>query len=193
MGLSDEEVERIRDEETAREEARNKVAEQARLTKTKGQKIWDYLNSAFAIWLLTSVLVAAITTGYSMWRETELKQSTDAARIKKLDGEIAYRLAYLSDDIRNAVDPELAIDKFARPPDQRVGTSEFIGVFTPQLLYELGSLLPDDEKPVVDASAEQLRQLRQVTNVSETDLPGFKNRIQEFMSHNKKRTQWNVK
>ena len=66
MGLSDEEVERIRDEETAREQARNKVAEQARLTKNKRQKIWDYLNSAFAIWLLTSVLVAAITTGYSM-------------------------------------------------------------------------------------------------------------------------------
>lgn len=193
MGLSDEEVERIRDEETAREQARNKVAEQARLTKNKRQKIWDYLNSAFAIWLLTSVLVAAITTGYSMWRESEAKRSTDAARIKKLDGEIAYRLAYLSDDIRNDVDPELAIDKFARPPEQRVGTSEFIGVFTPQLLYELGSLLKDDEKSVVDASAEQLRQLRQVTNVSETDMPGFKNRIQEFMSHNKKRTQWNVK
>lgn len=193
MGLSDEEVERIREEETAREEARNKVAEQARLTKTKRQKIWDYLNSAFAIWLLTSVLVAAITTGYSKWRETEAKQSTDAARIKKLDGELAYRLAYLSDDIRNGVDPELAIDKFARPPEQRVGTSEFIGVFTPQLLYELGSLLSDDEKSVVDASAEQLRQLRQVTNVSETDTPGFKNRIQEFMTHNQKRTQWNVK
>jgi hypothetical protein len=58
--LTPEQKAAIRAEEVFRAEIRNEIASAGRLQKPR-RKVWEVLNSSFAIWFLTSVVVALIS------------------------------------------------------------------------------------------------------------------------------------
>ena len=58
----------------------------------KSNKAWKLLNSAFALWFLSSVLIAGVSWGYANWNEKNNNLILKTEKIKKLDDEISYRL-----------------------------------------------------------------------------------------------------
>lgn len=114
--IPDSEKERISREEQYRLEVRRQLED----TKSKGHRALGFLNSSFALWLLSAIFLSGTGTVYSCWEKdreaTRVKhdRETDVARlriqtelalaeenritIERLDTEISYRfsLALLS-------------------------------------------------------------------------------------------------
>jgi len=91
MPLTEEDIRRIVEEESARAAARTAAEE----PKTQRGRVWKALNTPFAMWLLTTAAVGGITAGY-----TKLQASLQEARdkrilVRKLDNEIAGRFLQL--------------------------------------------------------------------------------------------------
>ncbi|MGD0309384.1 MAG: hypothetical protein ABSC02_08845 [Acidobacteriota bacterium] len=61
--------------------------------KSLGEQVWSLLNSNFGLWVLSSIVLAWITKAYSVRQahKAEILKRTETA--KRLDTEIAYRLA----------------------------------------------------------------------------------------------------
>jgi hypothetical protein len=185
MPLTQEEKARIREEEIVRELARHEADSAGHHGCL--QILSRFFNSPFAIWFLSSVVLALVASAYSTWQEGV----KDAARIKQLDGEIAFRRTYFVDDVqKHKPDLEEAVSEFDRTPEERVGTSEFVGKSTSSLLYELTTLVPGSEKDQVISAYNVLRQLRPLRSTS--DPENYKCRVDELLNVLAQRPKWNV-
>ena len=52
--------------------------------KTSAQKAWDFLNSPFGLWLLTTIAVGFLSWSYSQWQAAEAREKeTQQRRIRK--------------------------------------------------------------------------------------------------------------
>jgi hypothetical protein len=105
---------RIYQEEVYRYEVRTQLDRTGQ--KKGGGKIWTFVNSAFFLWFLSSVVVGIISYSYAKWdkqRELEKEQRERSAiieqekiqRARKLDSEISSRLVYFffSQEIRGVI------------------------------------------------------------------------------------------
>ena len=100
MSLTEEEKEKIRHEEIFRAEVRASIENDSpSLTK---KKIWKFLNSPFALWLLSSIVVGLLTWGYSQWQASEIELAKRRETINRLDIEIVSRLRAAQAIIRTA-------------------------------------------------------------------------------------------
>ncbi|PSR56069.1 hypothetical protein AHMF7605_22485 [Adhaeribacter arboris] len=101
--LTPEEKERIRQEEIYRQEIRldlDKQQETINFKKWAGW--WKFVNTSFGIWLLSSVIVGAITFLYSENQKKYTEESKKQAQIDRLSTEITsrlYELFYVSSEI----------------------------------------------------------------------------------------------
>jgi hypothetical protein len=68
--------------------------------KTPGGKVWMFLNSSFGLWVLSSVVLAWITKAYSTRQAAKIESLKRAESAKRLDTEIAYRVAMALDGNR---------------------------------------------------------------------------------------------
>lgn len=68
--------------------------------KTFGETVWAVLNSSFGLWVLSSVVLAWITKAYSARAAHKAETLKRCETAKKLDTEIAYRLAMSLDGTR---------------------------------------------------------------------------------------------
>lgn len=88
--LTDEEKKRINAEEVFRKEVQDS------LKKEKEGKIWQFLNSSFGIWLLSSVVLGLVTFSYQQYEDTSTETKQEKKEIAALDAEIGGRLRYLN-------------------------------------------------------------------------------------------------
>lgn len=96
--LSPEEISKIRQQELLRMQLRQE------LTENKEGKfgIWQFLNSNFGLWLLSTVAVGFITWSYTKWKETKEARADRDYKISMLDAEITYRLNNVEQHLESA-------------------------------------------------------------------------------------------
>ena len=105
--LTEEEMARIRAEEVFRLEVR-RTLEAAKPQPSRRQRLWLWLNSAFGLWLLSSVVLTGLTTAYTRYQNQREQQVKKEDAEKRLNTEISGRmfealkgLATYQNDIRN--------------------------------------------------------------------------------------------
>lgn len=177
--LNEEEKLRIELEERYRWEVRERLAP----TVPPRDKIWRLLNSAFTLWLLSTVVVGSIAFMFERWdrrREaTRLVAAENAARenqrrntAQNLDAEVSSRLSYVNHVLTT---PEIYAHE-ERRAEQLVNAlmalelpslSEYpVGVFPEyanrnfqSLLWELLQNVPDSDKTSLQTALEQSKTL----------------------------------
>lgn len=96
---------RIHQEEVYRYDVKTRLGKTEQNNNKAGGGIWTFLNSAFFLWFLSSVVIGIISFSYAKWdkqRELEREQRERSAlveqentqRVRKLDAEVSSRLTY---------------------------------------------------------------------------------------------------
>jgi hypothetical protein len=88
--LTEEEKSRIRTEEIFRTEVRREL--ETTETPSHAKNIWTFLNSSFALWFLSSVVLAGLTTAVTSYQAKHKEQSRRAEIERRLDTEISSRI-----------------------------------------------------------------------------------------------------
>lgn len=99
--FTNDDKERIRAEEIYRDEVRKELEAQKQ-SSSKKKTIWEILNSSFALWFLSSVVVASITALYTWYTENEKEEAKKSEIQRHLDVEISNRMALASSALRRA-------------------------------------------------------------------------------------------
>ncbi|HEU0143373.1 MAG TPA: hypothetical protein VFQ47_01190 [Nitrososphaera sp.] len=153
---------RIYQEEVYRYEVRAQLDKTVQKNNKAEGKIWTFVNSAFFLWFLSSVVIGGISFSYVKWekqREIEREQRERAAlaeqeniqRTRKLDAEISSRLTYFfySQDIPKHVNVSevLELEKVVEVPrgDSTLTTRE-----------SLKGRVPETEAPKTKADNSRL-------------------------------------
>lgn len=64
----------------------------AKHSATKASKAWQFLNSSFGLWLLSSVFLSGLTTAYSIYQTKQAAEAHRMELVRKLDTEIGNRI-----------------------------------------------------------------------------------------------------
>lgn len=88
--LSDEEKMHFKAEETFRYEVRKSLEKKEK--KTFWRKVWELINSAFGLWLLSTVIVGLVASSYSDIRAKNEAATKNIETMRKLSTEISSRL-----------------------------------------------------------------------------------------------------
>jgi hypothetical protein len=97
--LLEEEKDRIRAEEIFRHEVHEKIEAEAP-KHSRGKRLWSLLNSSFALWFLSSVVLSGLTgavTWYQRWNNERLRR---AEVERRLNVEISSRIFDGLDELR---------------------------------------------------------------------------------------------
>jgi len=138
--LSESDRARIRAEEVFREEIRTSLGESSPGTVSR---IWDALNSSFVLFLLSSVLLSAISWQYQGWSEQQQRES-DVARLKADSStELGYRfflmLAALGNEKFTGQDARYIHAVFFGKEPYAAGVSRFTSISVPAIMFLLRS------------------------------------------------------
>lgn len=94
----------LREEEMFREEVRRELEQQ----RVKKSELWEFVNSSFGIWLLSTIVVGAATLGYTKWQEKKEHEQAFSQALGMSKTEIGYRIAYFSHLVETKVGPSLS-------------------------------------------------------------------------------------
>jgi hypothetical protein len=186
MTLSEEEKNRIRDEEVFRQEIRREL-EAGAPQKTRGKKIWALLNSSFALWFLSSVVVAGITAVVTVHEKnnnerirkehvqhrlaTELAgRATEGLVSLRLDPELIKKataswvyheaLSYLD----NCVTVSATTDTVTKTTLDFSSYPEFRHIKFTTVIYELGDVVAPAEIPALEQAHAAYRELTRLAD-----------------------------
>lgn len=81
----------IRDQEVYREEVRREI--RSRTSHSQGSRLWQLINSSFALWFLSSVVLAGITTIYSNSQKAHEEYLLKSEMLRRLHTEIQSRVS----------------------------------------------------------------------------------------------------
>src|SRR4051812_10422445 len=98
--LSDDERRRIFEEEVVRHQAREEIRRQEERNKRRSERAWEVANSAFGLWVMSSVVIGLGTYLFTSWqhaREGRLASERDA---RNLETELTYRLTSFRESVR---------------------------------------------------------------------------------------------
>ncbi len=91
LTLSAQDKERIRAEEIFRDEVRRKIeADEAK--KSPQDNLWSILNSSFAVWFLSSVVLAGITAAFAKYQKSHSARAQKSDIQRRLQTEISSRI-----------------------------------------------------------------------------------------------------
>ena len=90
--LSGEQMDRIREEENFRQEARKELKSKEPAVSFGG-KTWKLLNSSFALWFLSSVVLAGLTWAFTEYQGYASQEKAKEALKERLSTEIAFRIS----------------------------------------------------------------------------------------------------
>ncbi len=169
--LTEQEKDHIRLEESYRHDVRKQLEDGA--DKPQREKTWEFLNSAFFLWFLSSVVIGLGSFGYTLWdkqrdekqkywqtqQEENRRQHEQRVTIenenriirKKLDTEISSRLVYIHSLTHKegvVSDPIFeALTVLEKPAESKFPANVIPEHSTrniPTLLLELIAVLPDE-------------------------------------------------
>lgn len=144
--LDEKERARIREEEIFRSEVRKELSPKA-FSPSRRERIWAFLNSTFGFWLLSSIVVGALTWGVTTYLERREIRKTTQERIRRLDLEISNRLDLVQLQARAVTDEKFALDmgrRLVNPPGPNNAIQpEFANWNLKSLVIELSMLLPE--------------------------------------------------
>jgi hypothetical protein len=89
--LTEEERTRIRAEEIFRLEVCREL-EASKPRRSRRERLWSLLNSSFALWFLSSVVLAGLTTAFAYYQSSRGEQIRKAEIARRLDTEISSRI-----------------------------------------------------------------------------------------------------
>lgn len=89
--LHEMEKDRIRDEEIFRQEIRREI-EELKPNDSGGKRIWSLLNSSFALWFLSSVVLGSLTAAVTRFNARTARESQRAEVQRRLNTEISSRI-----------------------------------------------------------------------------------------------------
>jgi hypothetical protein len=113
--LTEEEKNKIREEEIYRQEVRQQLeSEKPKLTGKK--KLWEAINKPFILWCLSSIAIGFISWMYSSYQAREIKSSADKATERKIDEEAVRRLDLAGSDLVS-IEDELVQRSDYRTPE----------------------------------------------------------------------------
>jgi hypothetical protein len=90
--LTDEQKAQIRAEEIFRLEIRKEL-EASHSPSTRWARFWSLLNTSFALWFLSSVVLASLTATYTALQASKTEEARKAQLAARLDTEIGNRLS----------------------------------------------------------------------------------------------------
>jgi hypothetical protein len=76
----------------------------------KPLSVWKFLNSSFALWLLSAVFITGIGSAFTQWQAQTAEDRKNKEQIERIDLEISYRFSELLlqiDDLRTSVRTEV--------------------------------------------------------------------------------------
>lgn len=156
--LPERDRERIRAEEIFREEVRTALQKQTPIT-WRGQ-IWKFLNSSFAIFLLSSVVLGAISWQYQRWVSNQTRQSELALLRDEATLELGYRFFIMREALKESTatgrDGQYVRAVFFGQPPYAPAVSRFKEVSVPAVMFVLQREKLDDpmEKIITKAMPE---------------------------------------
>lgn len=144
--LTDADRERIRQEEIFRAEVRSSLEPPSNFRK----RCWKLANSAFGIWVLSSIVVGSISWQYSQYTDYQEKQARQAALLSKSKFDLLVLcdvgLSRISDKTKLSYnDISSAADLFRYEPGipDEMGGHQFSVI---EVLNELAPLSPSDKR-----------------------------------------------
>ena len=164
IGLTDEEISRIWQEELLRLEVRSAIEKQL-APRSDLERLWDLLNEPLALWLLSGVAIGSITFLYTRWESGRAEEKENRQLRRKLDLEIPARLRYSWNFLQEADDREdflIALLILAMPSEFKVPIAvfpEYRDRSLRSLLWELQGLVPESERPELDTAYEAAQQI----------------------------------
>ncbi|MFZ0750971.1 MAG: hypothetical protein WAM70_16525 [Pyrinomonadaceae bacterium] len=110
---------RIREEEVFRAEVRQLIA-----PPEKGRAgLWKFVNSPFALWFLSSVVLTFITAGVSWYLSNQSAERERSQKISKLTTEAKYRIEVF-DKYVTSMTQALAVHAIPNDPKDTVSTEQ---------------------------------------------------------------------
>ncbi|MFY9852759.1 MAG: hypothetical protein WAK26_02640 [Terracidiphilus sp.] len=97
--LREEEKDRIRAEEIFRHEVRQKIETEA-TRHSRGKRLWSLLNSSFALWFLSSVVLGGLTAAVTSYQRSNNERLRRAEVERRLNIEISSRIFDALDALR---------------------------------------------------------------------------------------------
>lgn len=107
--LSDEQIQRIRTEESLRLEIRKSLQDPESSSGAKKSKVWEFLNSSFGLWLLSTIFVTAVGATYTQW-QAERKDRQQKAEALQIHDAKAAELAWLESQKTRATFKRAALE-----------------------------------------------------------------------------------
>ena len=90
--LTDDEKARIRAEEIFRLEVSRELAA-SKPRRSPLERAWAFLNSSLGLWVLSSIVLAALTTAFAHYQSNREEQARKAELERRLDTEISSRIS----------------------------------------------------------------------------------------------------
>lgn len=159
--LSEKEKNLLKAEETFRIEVRKSLEQKEK--KTFWQKVWNFFNSSFGLWLLSTVVVGLIVSLYSDFRVERDITSRNAETMRKLTTEVSDRLqkfkssllelpsvdynSYRFTELAHMIDGTGVIDQGSASPERPIFVfPEYKDRTMQSLLYEMERLTKDKKQ-----------------------------------------------
>jgi hypothetical protein len=156
--LTEETKKKITEEEIFRDEVRKSLIGKKEANSSVRTKVWEYLNTNFTIWFLSTVVLGLAGWGYAKW-QTSVQ---NADQIYKLDSEITARITsyerlvenrykvYAKDPTNSPQTPLAPANDLLLAPNEKMVQPEFANRNLKSLLFELKGRVPESQKPEID-------------------------------------------
>ena len=175
--LSEEERKKIKDEEIFRQEIQRELEAQ-KPTPSRKKKAWQFINSSFGLWLLSTVIVGLFGWAYTTCQTQEREQAQRKEQQRRLNLEIKNRvtdtLSYLQDMERRVNEgkakfpPEWLFARTVRRLDGFDESESQLQSIYPDnkerdlksLIFELETLLASSKKEELNRALSAYEQLK---------------------------------
>jgi hypothetical protein len=154
--VNEQEQNRIRQEELFRAQVRLDLERQQTGEKQSG--VWIFLNSAFGLFLLSTVAVGVISTSYAYLQEALSARSASRSEIERIEIEIVNRLDTYARTMQKAIEEDALLplfDAVQHDHGQNGGTfPELLARSSRSLIYELRARTGENVAEFEDALDE---------------------------------------
>jgi hypothetical protein len=161
------ERERIQAEEVFRDEVRQEIEKQR--PKHLRRRVWDFVNTSFGIWLLSSVVLGSLVWSWTLIQEYRHTKKAREELLTKVNYEI-YRAFWAYDGLAeqswNYEQYKYAHKKTLERPDYTL--SDFKDATTEQLVWSMGEIPPI-------ANKERAQKLLRIVESFRNDIWALKN------------------